>query len=323
VLAAAGVAGVGLVLASRPLWLVDTREPYLPGMEQFVGALQAQQGLPVDGLRTYAEDSVTWLVWWLGPVTVVLALLAAVRLAAVGTRAVLSRGPLPVWLLPVVVGMAVTVVSLYRPAITPDHPWADRRYVTVTYPFVVLTATAALAWLAAGARASRPRRVLAGVLAVGALVPTVLATLPVATARTEVGQVEASEAVCDALAEAGPRPAVLSVGFRARVEWAPVVRARCGVPLVGIEPPPGSGTGGARPRWARPSPAPRPGHGPTGTTRSSWSPTWPAPGPSPTRPGRRSCRSSSLDTQEPERLLEERPLRTRDLPVAAWLAELP
>ena len=344
--AAATVVGlVGVGLASRPLWLLDSREPYLPGMEQFVGALQSQQGLPVDGLRTYAEDTVTWLVWWLGPVTVALSLLATVALTAIGTRAVLSRGPLPVWLLPVVVGLAVTVVSLYRPAITPDHPWADRRYVTVTYPFVVLTATAALARLAgrrqapgpgsapgaasapgatsdpAPASRSRPaRQALAGVLAAAALVPTALSTLPLATARTEVGQVAGTEAVCDALAAAGPRPALLTVGFRARVEWAPVVRARCGVPLVGIEPPTaGAGGESLGDVLARAAAGARAnGYDPVVMVGDLTSAQTVADQTGVTLPP-----VVSLVTQEPARLLEERPLATRDLPVDAWLAPLP
>jgi len=308
-------------------------------MEQFVGALQSQQALEVDGLRTYAEDTVTWLVWWLGPVTVALSLLATVALTAIGTRAVLSRGPLPVWLLPVVLGLAVTAVSLYRPAITPDHPWADRRYVTVTYPFVVLTATAALARLAgwrqapapspgpapgsapAPASRSRPaRQVLAGVLAAAALVPTALATLPLATARTEVGQVAGTEAVCDALAAAGPRPALLTVGFRARVEWAPVVRARCGVPLVGIEPPTaGAGGESLGDVLARAAAGARAnGYDPVVMVGDLTSAQTVADQTGVTLPP-----VVSLVTQEPDRLLEERPLATRDLPVDAWLAPLP
>ncbi|MFC3688268.1 hypothetical protein [Aquipuribacter hungaricus] len=315
--AAATVALVGVGLASRPLWLVDSREPYLPGMEQFVGALQQQQGLPVDGLRTYAEDSVVWLVWWLGPVTVLLALVASVVLAAVGTRAVLSRQPLPRWLLPVVVGLAVTVLSLYRPAITPDHPWADRRYVTVTYPYLVLAATATLAWLVGtGRRGTRPA---AAVLAAAMLLPTALATLPLATARTETGQVAAVGAVCAALEDAGPRPAVLAVGFRARVEWAPVVRARCGVPFVGIEEPSApAGTTLGQVLGDAAATARAGGYAPVVLVGDLTSAQTVADATGVTLPP-----VVSLRTTEPERLLEERPLETREMTVDAWLAPLP
>jgi hypothetical protein len=52
---------------------------------------------------------------------------------------VLTQGQqLPRWLAPAAVGVAATALILYRPAITPDHPWADRRLVPVVLPTVVL-----------------------------------------------------------------------------------------------------------------------------------------------------------------------------------------
>lgn len=329
-LAAGSVAVVGLVLASRPLWLVDRRlDPYLPGMDDFVGALQSQQGLAVDGLRTYSEMSVQWLVWWLGPVTVVLASVAAVVLVHRGVRAVLRPGPLPGWLLPTAVAVAVTIVSLHRPAITPDHPWADRRFVTVTYPFLVLAATSAVAWLARSGAGSEQhaergpwsvlRPVAAAVLAVMVLVPTAAATLPLATARTEVGQVEATETVCAAIEEAGPRPALLSVGFRGRVEWAPVVRARCGVPLVGIETPATAGEETLGDVLARAADSARDnGYTPVVMVGDQASAQLVADATGRTMP-----LVVDLATSEPQRLLEERPLAVRPLPVQAWVAPLP
>lgn len=318
------VGAVGLILALRPLFVIDRRAPYIPGLDDFVEALQSQQGLPPDPFRTYAENSVTWLTWWLGPVTVALAIVGAVGATYVGTRAVLTRGPLPGWLLPAAIGLAVTVVSLYRPAITPDHPWADRRYVTVTYPFVVLTATSVLVWLAR-ARPPRPdlttllRLAVAPALATAMIVPTVLATLPVAGLRTEVGQVAAAEDVCDAVEAAGPRPAVLAVGFRGRVEWAPVVRARCGVPLVGIEPTTGIATGESvgqvLDRAARAARAN--GYTPVVLVGDMASAQQVADETGVTVP-----QVVDLDTTEPERLLTERPLTTRPLRIEAWVAPL-
>ncbi|MFC5380444.1 hypothetical protein [Aquipuribacter nitratireducens] len=317
------VAAAWLVLASRPLWLVDTREPYLPGQDTFVEALQQQQGLVLDGTRTYAEDSVTWLVWWLGPATVLAAAVASVALTVVGARAVLTRRPLPGWVLPFVVGLAVTLVSLYRPAITPDHPWADRRYVTVTYPFVVLCAVAALVaftrWLPRRAGGGAARPLLASGLALSFLVPTALATAPVALERTEVGQVDAARQVCGALEAAGPDPAVLTVGFRARVEWAPVVRALCGVPLVGIEPPaePGGGedlgsvlaraAAGARANGATPVVL----VGDQASAQQVADATGVTAQP-----------VVDLATSEPARLLEEPPTSSRPLTVQAWVVPL-
>ena len=44
-------------------------------------ACRPRQGLPVDGGRTYAEQSLVWMAWWVGPVALVLALVAIAVLA--------------------------------------------------------------------------------------------------------------------------------------------------------------------------------------------------------------------------------------------------
>ena len=60
----------GLYLASRPLWQTVRQDPNDPG-SRYVAGMQARQGLPVDGGRTYAEQTVAWLSWYVGPVALV------------------------------------------------------------------------------------------------------------------------------------------------------------------------------------------------------------------------------------------------------------
>ena len=55
----------------------------------YVAGMQARQGLPVDGGRTYAEQTVAWLSWYVGPLALVVAL---VVLALLVRRAVLVGG---------------------------------------------------------------------------------------------------------------------------------------------------------------------------------------------------------------------------------------
>ena len=65
-LAGVGTLLVGLVLATRPWWQTVRQNPDDPGA-RYVAGLQLRQGLAVDGGRTYAEQTVAWLSWWVGP----------------------------------------------------------------------------------------------------------------------------------------------------------------------------------------------------------------------------------------------------------------
>ncbi len=245
------VAGVGAVLASRPWWLVVRQDPDDPGA-RYVRGLQVGQGLPLDGGRTYAEHSLDWVAWWTGPLAVVAAWAALAVLAARAVRWWLdSRSglpgrtgpdapptpPAPRWLLPAFVGLGSLVLTLFRPGITPDHPWADRRLAAVVVPVVVLAATAAAATAFRWARRRTPATLLAGVTVVavaGLLVPPALATWPLAQVRTERGEPGAVAAVCAALR---PGDVVLAVDPRGANEWPQVVRGVCGRPAAALRVP--------------------------------------------------------------------------------------
>ena len=88
----------GLYLASRPLWQVVRQDPDDPGA-RYVAGMQARQGLPVDGGRTYAEQTVAWLSWYVGPVALVVALvvlsLVTRRACVGGASGGWSRGSRP------------------------------------------------------------------------------------------------------------------------------------------------------------------------------------------------------------------------------------
>lgn len=224
---------VGLALACRPLWLVVRQDPDDSG-SRFVARLQPSQGLLVDGGRTYAEQSVTWVAWWTGAISVIVALAVFAGLAR---RWVIwwQSGSLrvPAWFGPAFIGLGSTVLSLYRPGITPDHPWADRRLVTVVLPSVVLASVAGLAWAVRRVRHNRravhrwAAPTLAGIGSLALVVPPIIATAPVATQRTELGELRAQREVCAALQ---PGDVVLAVDSRAINEWPQVIRGVCGHP---------------------------------------------------------------------------------------------
>lgn len=222
---------VGLVLASRPWWQTVRQSAADPGA-RVVAGLQLRQGLPVDGGRTYAEHTVQWLSWWLGWPALVLALVGAAVAAWRVGRSWRGDEPLPAWTAPAVMAVASTALTLYRPGITPDHPWADRRLVPVVLPTLVLLATGAVAvgWRRWSVRL--PAAAAAVVAAVGiavVLTPALWATLPVAGQRSEHGEVAAVTSACDAF---GPSDSAILLDSRAANEWTQVLRGVCAVPTV-------------------------------------------------------------------------------------------
>jgi hypothetical protein len=248
-LVAAAVALVGVILASRPLWLITRQDPNDPG-SRVVAGLQLRQGLTVDGGRTYAEHSLTWVSWYVGPVVVIAGWLVLAGLAGAATRwwllsgrelraygASLTRVDVPPWLGPAVLGLAGTVLTLYRPGITPDHPWADRRLVPLVLPTVVIAAGSGAAWLGRIARRRWPASALLAVLAAAAvamLLPPWLATAPVAEVRTERGELNAVHQVCDQLQ---PGDVAVAVDNRTWNEWPQLVRGVCDRPAASLKVP--------------------------------------------------------------------------------------
>ncbi|MEO6790857.1 MAG: hypothetical protein ABI249_07440 [Ornithinibacter sp.] len=222
---------VGVYLAGRPLWQVTRQDPNDPGAV-YVAGMQRRSGLTVDGGRTYAEDTVNWLSWYVGPIALVVALVVLAAALRYATRRV-SAGELPACLPALVVASGSTLLTLLRPGITPDHPWADRRLL-VALPLVIVLDLVAAAWLAARGRPqARPwlGQALAGLLVVSVALPAVLATWPHRSERIERGSLGVAEAVCVALR---PGDMVLMVDSRAANEWSQVVRGMCRIPTLAV-----------------------------------------------------------------------------------------
>ena len=148
----------------------------------------------------------------------------------------------PGWLGPLLVGPGSTWLTLYRPGITPDHPWADRRLVPVVLP-AVLIAAAAGGWPGgcACSRRSMPARVYGltlGVVVGGPAGARGGGHAPVAGQRTERGEPAAVAAVCRQIPLDA---AVLAVDRRGRNEWPQLVRGVCGRPAASVLAPAGAG----------------------------------------------------------------------------------
>ncbi len=214
------------------LWAIRPAIPTHGAPNGLVGTLQGLAGLPVDPTRTYAELSVIWQSWYLGPVTIALATLgAAIMLARI------IRRPDAAYCLVLSVAGFGTALYLWNPSIIPDQIWASRRFVPAAMPFFVLLAAFALAAIAESAWI-RSEALSSPVLAIGAvaLVAFPLATTaPVSRFSPESGYLAGVEATCHAT---GPQAALLtSANDVASQELVGALRTWCDVPVATMTRP--------------------------------------------------------------------------------------
>lgn len=222
----ATVVTVGLGLWLAYAWLV---RPFVEAPTRSdiyaIAGLQEQAGVAVEPLRTYAELSVHWLVWYLGIPLVGLGLLGLV----VGVRRVLSKGDPDQG--PFVALSAVAIVTyLFRPSINPDHIWAMRRFLPIVIPALIVFGCLVVARLAG--RHSLVRGVVTLLLAI----PILLTSIPVGLDPEFEDGGATVEAICGGL---GAEAVVLFTGPSARAlsdSLMPLLRGWCGVQAM-AQPP--------------------------------------------------------------------------------------
>ncbi|QFY06377.1 hypothetical protein GBF35_06525 [Nonomuraea phyllanthi] len=246
----APAAGAGLVvlimagLYARPWLQTVTRHPTTLDDQRtatMIAQTQEVNGLPIDGERLYFENSLHWVIWYVGLPVVVLATVAAVVLV----RGLLRNGRPFEWLLPLAVVGWTTVTTLVRPEITPDHPWAARRLVPVVIPGLILLASYALAWLRGQARLRdvsggrgaawlrRPsvRRWGMALAVLVVLAPPAVVSIGTAFTPVERGEGAAVAAMCAKLPRNG---SVLIVERVTGDRFTQVLRGMCGLPAAQV-----------------------------------------------------------------------------------------
>jgi hypothetical protein len=223
----------------------------------YVAELQKLAGLPVDGKQQYYQDSLYWVFWYIGLPTVLLGTFGLALLARRSLKALLTwqdpTAAARIWALPLAIAGWVIVSVLYRPAVSPDQPWASRRLVPFVLPGLILGAIWACAWLKQkAAQLGRGRATSAAVACCAAaalIIPTALTTLDIgftsgpgshlsahgmAFKRIGAGELTAVNKLC---ASIGPNASVVILDSLTADRFAQLVRGMCGQPAAVIDQP--------------------------------------------------------------------------------------
>jgi hypothetical protein len=192
----------------------------------------------------YEQNSLYWVIWYIGLPAVLLGVFGLAVLAKLTARNLLTwKDPgaeARTWALPLLAAIWVTVTVLWRPAISTDQPWASSRLVPFVLPGLILGAIWASAWLRdlAGqrGRARATSGVVASCCAASLIIPATLTNLDLdrhlsargmAFQRIGAGELTTVNALCAAI---GPDASVVILDPLTADQFAPVARTLCDTP---------------------------------------------------------------------------------------------
>jgi hypothetical protein len=229
---AAGYAVGGLVLLlGFGAWFVRPHiEKFTASPNTMVEYVQRLNRMHIDGTRRYAELSVRWISWYVGPITLTLAIIGAAGLALAFVRGSLR--------LPAQVAMFMfappALMYLWRPSITPDQVWAARRLLPTVIPAVILLAFAVVCAIA-NDRSETPasfRRSLAIVLAITMVIFPLWSIRKVSQMTEQRGLLPVIATTCKVM---GPKAAVVVLKELPKsvvyLSDAQTLRSFCNVPV--------------------------------------------------------------------------------------------
>jgi hypothetical protein len=208
----------------------------------------------------YDQNGLVWVIWYLGLPAVLLAAAGLAVLAGRGAKALLTwtdpGQEARTWALPLLIALWVIITVLWRPAISPEQPWASRRLVPFVLPGLILGAIWASAWLGnlAGqrGRARATSGVVASCCAASLLIPATLTNLDLGSGpdasgsgrhltangmafrRIGPGEVTAVDELCTAI---GPDASVVILDSLTADWFAQVARGTCDTPTAILDHP--------------------------------------------------------------------------------------
>ena len=224
----AWVAALAVVVIGFGTWALRPRLQTLHGDAQgLIASLQLAEHHAVDLTRNYYEYSMTWMSWYLGPLT----LGAAIVGAALLVRALLTGRMYRVAAAAAVI-IPGSLLYLYRASAVSDQVWVTRRFLVSSFPTLILLAVglAAFVWgLRSRSWVTRTARALSVVIAVGAVAWPIYTVAPVAAMQEKHGFLQVVKGVCN---DVGPNAVVVVLrGGAADLtdQWIPqTLRSWCG-----------------------------------------------------------------------------------------------
>ena len=224
-IAAAFVAFVGF-----GAWFVRPRVQHMHTVSSgLMAGLQAAANVAVDPRRNYAERTVVWMTWYLGPITVAAAIVGAALLVRE-----LIRGRMVFTLAGIALLAPASAVYLYRPNISTDQIFVMRRFLFSALPLLTLLAFGLVAALLRLTPKSIPRfvpiatAVVIGAVGVGYPITTVAAVPNITEQRGDL------LALRDACKTMGSHAAIVLLQEPPDLlsQWAPEpLRGWCNVPV--------------------------------------------------------------------------------------------
>ncbi|HEV2256687.1 MAG TPA: hypothetical protein VGS06_26410 [Streptosporangiaceae bacterium] len=225
-----------------------------------LAAFAAFAVLPLLNHGLYDQSALVWVIWYLGLPAVLLGAAGLAVLASRGVKALLTwtdpGTQARTWALPLLIALWVIVTVLWRPAISPEQPWASRRLVPFVLPGLILGAIWATAWLSDIAGQRGRARATAGVVAsccvASLLIPATLTNLDLGSSpnasgsgthltangmafrRIGPGELAAVDRLCDAI---GLNASVVILDSFTADRFAQVARGTCDTPTAILDHP--------------------------------------------------------------------------------------
>jgi hypothetical protein len=230
------VAGILVAVLAFAAWLIRPNVETTHGeRNETVAILQRLFQVTVDPTRRYAELTMRWVSWYLGPMTLLIAIIAAALLAVVLVR---GDARLPVQVATMMLGPA-TLLFLWRPAVTPDQVWAAGRFLPAVFPAMILLTFGVLYHFAigSGSEFASQRSSIAIVVGVVAVAVPFVTVKDVSRMTEQRGLFSAVSRTCDTLPSDSAVVVVPEVTSFASLTIPQTLRGFCNVPVAVMKNP--------------------------------------------------------------------------------------